>query len=181
MVIVNQKQEVIMERCKEIVLEMVERMQRREVITGKPIGRNEWYNLINHIGIEFSRKQTSKAPSLAWLETFNNSKEIKGIMSIDKLHRVMWRLQEKNPIKQPDIYSKHQIDVAISEEIGICDRTLRDSKKAMVRMSLIEDKGSDTWKVNIESRRNLGFGNEEVQANNHIIKMRNTEDSLLSA
>ena len=93
----------------------------------------------------------------------------------------MWRLQEKEPIQQPNIYSKHQIDVAISEEIGICDRTLRDSKKAMVRMDLIEDKGSDTWKVNIESRRNLGFGNEEVQANNHVIKMRNTEDSLLSA
>jgi len=90
-------------------------------------------------------------------------------MSVEKHHRVLWRLEEKEPIKQPNIYSNHQLDVAITEEIGGCDRTLRDNKKVMIRMDMIEDTGADTWKINITSKTEFGYGSEEVKANNHVI------------
>ena len=58
-------------------------------------------------------------------------------MTTEKLYRVIWRLDEMKPFEEPDIYLNRQLDVAISEECGGCDRTLRDIKKQMRRLGLI--------------------------------------------
>ena len=70
-------------------------------------------------------------------------------MTAERLHRVVWRLQEMKPFIEPDIYSNYQLDVAISEECGGSDRTLRDIKKQMQTIALLASNGLCTWKINL--------------------------------
>ena len=84
-------------------------------------------------------------------------------MTITKLHRVIWRLQETKPFIEPDIYSNHQLDVAIGEECGTSDRTLRDIKKQMRKHGLIKSNGLGTWKFKKIDRSDYGFGSQQEE------------------
>ena len=54
------------------------------------------------------------------------------------------------PFTGPDVYSNHQLDVAISEECGGSDRTLRDIKKQLRKLSLLASNGLGTWIIDKE-------------------------------
>lgn len=76
-------------------------------------------------------------------------------MTAERLNRVVWRLEEMKPFIEPDIYSNHQVDVAIMEECGSSDRTLRDTKKQMRKLGLLASNGLGTWIANIKKSKNF--------------------------
>lgn len=84
-------------------------------------------------------------------------------MTVDRLYRVIWRLQEVKTT-EPGLYTNHQLDVAIIEECGYCDRTLRDTKRQMRKVGLLASAGLGLWRANIEKsndfRAEAGFGNQ---------------------
>ena len=68
------------------------------------------------------------------------------------------------PFIEPDGYSNRQLDIAISEECGGSDRTLRDIKKQMRRHGLIESEGLGLWKIDkSNTRAAAGYGELQTQ------------------
>ena len=76
-------------------------------------------------------------------------------MTLERLHRVIWRLLEMKPFNETGLYSNHQLDVAISEECGGCDRTLRDIKKQMRKVGLLASEGLGIWRANTEKSKDF--------------------------
>lgn len=56
-------------------------------------------------------------------------------MTIDKLKRVLWRLKEIQPGGN---YSEKQIRLAIMEEIGTDERTIKATIKKMRELNMLE-------------------------------------------
>ncbi|KKK46993.1 hypothetical protein LCGC14_3159680 [marine sediment metagenome] len=69
-------------------------------------------------------------------------------MSIDKLKRVLWRLQEMKS-EQPGIYSNGQIRKAIMEEIGTDQRTVDNNIKHLRELGLLKPAGMGKMKADI--------------------------------
>ncbi len=56
-------------------------------------------------------------------------------MTIDRLKRVVWRLQE---IEKREEYSNSQVRLAIMEECGTDERTIEDAIKKMIELKMLE-------------------------------------------
>lgn len=80
-----------------------------------------------------------------------------------KLQRVTWRLKEMKPFIAPDIYSNNQIHLAIMEEIGTSDRTVKTITKQMKRLKLIKPNELSTWKIVSEKEREIKIYGEKQQ------------------
>lgn len=70
-------------------------------------------------------------------------------MSIDKLKRVVWRLNEMKT-SQPGVYTTKQIRLAIMEEIGTDERTIKEVTKKLIELKLIIHEGIGMMKINKE-------------------------------
>lgn len=55
-------------------------------------------------------------------------------MTLDKLKRVMWRLQEMQPGR---VYTHSQIRRAIMEEMGTDDRTIKTAMKRLTELKML--------------------------------------------
>ena len=76
--------------------------------------------------------------------------------------RVIWRLDEMKPFIENDVYSNRQLDLAIMEECGSSDRTLRDIKKQLQKIGFVASYGLSLWVVDkSQSRAAFGFGNKD--------------------
>ena len=61
-------------------------------------------------------------------------------MTIDKLKRVLWRLQEM-ATDEPNVYTNKQIRLAIMEEIGTDKRTIETNIMHMRELKLLTPAG----------------------------------------
>ncbi len=88
-----------------------------------------------------------------------------GHFNPETLHRVFWIMEEGKPFVEPDLYSNHQLKCAIMQECGSSDRTVRDRRKQMVKLGIIESAGLGLWKKGTKSgkRSDFGYGEEEEQ------------------
>lgn len=67
-------------------------------------------------------------------------------MSIEKLKRVIWRLQEMKTA-EPGVYSNKQIRLAIMEEIGTDPRTIEVNIKHLTELKLLQPAGMGKMKI----------------------------------
>ena len=58
-------------------------------------------------------------------------------MTIEKLNRVIWRLQEMKT-DEPKVYTHRQIRLAIMEECGTDDRTIQANLKKLQELHMLE-------------------------------------------
>lgn len=88
-------------------------------------------------------------------------------MTKDRLCRVIWRvkemIQEKGSSEEKEVCSNHQLDTAIGEECGTCDRTLRDTKKQLRKHRLIASEGLGLWKIYPAENSNYGHAPQEEE------------------
>ena len=69
-------------------------------------------------------------------------------MTIDKLKRVIWRLQEIKPAK-PGLYTNKEVRLAILEECGTDERTIDNTIKKLAELKMIKAAGFGMMKINI--------------------------------
>ena len=84
-------------------------------------------------------------------------------MTIERLRRVLYIMEEMAPFTGPDVYSNHQLDIAIGEECGTSDRTLRDTKRQMRKHGLIASESLGLWKISKTEKRELGYGSRQEE------------------
>ena len=70
-------------------------------------------------------------------------------MSIDKLKRVVWRLNEMET-REPGVYKTKQIRLAIMEEIGTDERTIKTTIKQLIELGLLNHGEIGQWKIDKE-------------------------------
>lgn len=68
-------------------------------------------------------------------------------MGIDKLKRVLWRLQEMKCEGEANVYSGKQVREAIMEECGTDKRTLEYNLQIMKELKLLEVHGMGKYKA----------------------------------
>ena len=81
-------------------------------------------------------------------------------MSKERLLRVVWRLEEMKSSRGEGVYSNHQLHVAIMEECGSSDRTIRDNIRALRKLGLIYSNGLGTWIIDksLAKQEKYGYG-----------------------
>ena len=70
-------------------------------------------------------------------------------MSFDKFKRVLWRLREMEN-KENGVYTNKQIRLAIMEEIGTDERTIKVTIEKMVELKLMKAAGLGSMKLSWE-------------------------------
>ena len=91
-------------------------------------------------------------------------------MTTEKLYRVIWRMEEMKPFEEPDIYLNRQLDIAIMEECGCSDRTLRDIKKQMRKLGLIASNGLGTWRIDKSHTKSIsGYGEKQTELGTPVV------------
>ena len=69
-------------------------------------------------------------------------------MTIDRLKRVIWRLQEIKTIV-PGVYSNKEIRLAIMEECGTDERTISHAIKKLTELKMLERAGFGLMKISM--------------------------------
>ena len=71
-------------------------------------------------------------------------------MSIDKLKRVIWRLQEMKTAT-PGVYNNKQIRLAIMEECGTDERTIRTTINKLAELGMLTPDRFGWMRVTMDS------------------------------
>ena len=69
-------------------------------------------------------------------------------MTIEKLKRVIWRLQEMQT-NEPGVYNNKQIRLAIMEELGTDERTIKVNLARLTELKMMVPSGLGKLKINI--------------------------------
>ena len=67
-------------------------------------------------------------------------------MTIERLKRVIWTLQEMTP-RDPGIYTNKQVRLAVMEECGTDERTIDANIKKLIELKMMEGAGFGNLRI----------------------------------